>query len=65
MFKSVAAMELSCDITGHTDRQTDRQTQPFIVKDNLMNLSLFLMSMFLTISLEAAAAFISAKARLS
>ena len=30
-----------------------------------MNLSLFLMSMFLTISLEAAAAFISAKARLS
>ena len=32
---------------------------------NVEHLSLFLISMFLTISLEAAAAFISAKARLS
>ena len=33
MFISVAAMELSCDITGQTHRHTDTRTQPFIVKD--------------------------------
>ena len=31
MFKSVTAMKLSCDRTG----QTDRRTQPFIVKDTM------------------------------